>query len=122
MNARRARARKQLRLQETRQLLEQSAGTTPRLVGLTGGQECWMVGTVMHVVPVLRDDYPADLKAAVDRRRRASLTGRCDCGATWQVLRRGHVDMRHEDGCTATDEVLFAIGLRYGRRFSRWAA
>jgi hypothetical protein len=122
VNARKARERKQLQLNEIRQTLAESQAATPHLVGNVAGQECWVVGKVMHIVPILKDDYPIELKAAIDRRRRAAMTGRCDCGARWEVRRRGHVDMAHEDGCPAADAVLFAIGERYGYHFSRWAA
>lgn len=121
MNARRARARRHLRRREIERLLAQGRQVQPRLVGAYAGQEAWMVGPVLHIIPILRDAYPQDLKAAVDRRRRAALTGRCDCGAVW-AIDRGRAHMAHEDGCPAIDDVLFEIGRRHGYAFSRWAA
>jgi hypothetical protein len=122
VNARKARERKRLQLNEIRQVLAESQAATPRFAGYFAGQELWRVGDVLHVVPILKDAYPDELKAAIDRRRRAAMTGKCDCGSTWQVLRRGRVQMAHEDDCPAADAVLFAIGERYGYHFSRWAA
>ncbi len=94
-------------------------GATPNLVASIGGQDQYMVGPVLVSVPVLRDDYPDDLKDAIERRRRAGLTGRCDCGATRQLTRKGRMEMCHEDDCIATDERLEEIATRHGMTMRR---
>jgi hypothetical protein len=75
--------------------------------------------TVLLVLPALRDDWPGELKAAVELRRRAMLTGRCDCGGRRPVavLDRGEVQLttfRHEDDGAATDASLRALFERLG--------
>jgi hypothetical protein len=97
----------------------------PRLLETIGHLEVWLVDGVMHVLPALRDDMPADLKNALSRRRRASLTGRCDCGARTVVhggrrlrdLQPGEVvrgSMAHERDCTASDAGIAELVERFG--------
>jgi len=118
MNARRERrADERTRLSRT---LAEAEGATPTYVGRLGGTELWMVGKILAGIPVLRDDYPADVKDAVDRRRRATLSGRCDCGARRQLVGHGLV-FAHEPGCVAGDEQLDAVAARHGMAFARWS-
>jgi hypothetical protein len=122
VNARRARQARQLRRRDVEQLLEEAASSTPRLVGTHAGQEMWATGPVLHVIPALRDDYPGEIKAAIDLRRRAALSGVCDCGGRWDLDRHGLLGFGHEPGCPAIDDVLFELGHRHGYTFSRWSA
>jgi hypothetical protein len=83
-----------------------------------GGYEMWVKGGVMFGLPIIAEDYPADLKTALDRRRRATLAGRCECGAVLGVRRAGTV-MHHQDGCIASDDSLDEIAARHGKRSVR---
>jgi hypothetical protein len=57
--------------------------------------------------PEIRDDYPADLKEGLARRRITATTGQCPCGATFDVpddLEPGTVSsvaIFHENDCPA---------------------
>lgn len=119
MNGRRAREQHATHMAKLRASLAAMNGATPNLVGSIGGQDQYMVGTVLVSVPVLRDDYPDDLKDAIDRRRRAGLTGRCDCGAERHVTRKGGLQIDHEYDCTATDDSLNEITARHGMTMRR---
>lgn len=104
-------------------LLAEAFTAAPRyLETLSNGSEAWMRGRVLFVLPVLVEDYPPPIKAAIDRRRRASLEGVCDCGARWDITRRGKLDMAHEAGCVATDRALDELAAAHGMTFPRWAA
>lgn len=123
MNARRARERRQAERATTQAILDASLAATPRYVRtLPNGSECWMRGRIMFVIPPLVDDYPDPIKAAIDRRRRASLSGQCDCGAVAAINRRGSVEMNHEDVCDATDRALDELAAAHGMKFERWVA
>ena len=86
----------------------------PRLVQqLPTGDELWQLstpqGNVLHVLPAIDDAWPPELKSAVARRRRAILSGRCDCGARFRVLGGDtagvmHAGMEHERDCPASDD------------------
>jgi hypothetical protein len=76
-------------------------------------------GGILQVVPGLRDDHPAEVKNALDRRRRADLTGRCDCGARMGQLCRTpdgmlHATFEHENDCPASNDLLRELFRRYG--------
>ncbi len=84
------------------------------------------IGRVAFVLPRLRDDYPDELKQALTRRRMATVSGRCECGATRPRLNRaqrraGHVvplEMVHEDDCPAANTNIIEIGWRHGIRLA----
>jgi len=119
MNARRARqlrAAERLKLQAALKNLQDAE---PVLVGTDGGQDYYKVGTTLFLIPVLLDDYPPAIKAAIDRRRRASLTGRCDCGAERRVGRKNRLVIEHETDCDATDERLDEIAAAHGMTLAR---
>lgn len=123
MNARRARERNRAERERLRSILRDAASAEPRhLRTLANGSEVWMRARMMLVLPPLVDDYPDPIKDAIDRRRRASLTGRCDCGACWGITRRGDLAMGHEAGCDATDSVLDDLAAAHGMVFGRWVA
>lgn len=123
MNGRRAKERNRAERERLRAVLNAAATAEPRYMRtLSNGQEVWMRGRVMLVIPALIDDYPDPIKDAVDRRRRASLSGRCDCGAAWSLTRRGHLDMEHEPECPASDEALDDLAAAHGMVFGRWVA
>jgi SEC-C motif len=75
-------------------------------------------GTVL-LVPAIDVSWPAEIKNAVERRRRATLYGRCDCGEQVRPTTptTGGVAAEpfpHEPGCPATDEALAELFARYG--------
>lgn len=114
MNARQARARRAAERAQLQADLDAMSSATPQLVGSTKGQDCYLVGRVLLVLPALLDDYPSPIKDAVDRRRRAALTGRCDCGATRHLTRRNKLVLNHEAACNASDERLGALAAQHG--------
>jgi hypothetical protein len=123
VNARRAKERNRAERDRLQAILDAAATAEPRYMRtLSNGCEVWMRGRMMLVLPPLVDDYPDPIKDAVDRRRRASLSGRCDCGATWDLSRRGHLEMTHEDGCDAADDALDDLAAAHGMAFARWVA
>jgi hypothetical protein len=123
VNARRARERNRAERERLRAILDDAATAEPRYMRtLSNGQEVWLRSRMMLVIPALADDYPDPIKDAIDRRRRASLTGRCDCGALWNITRRGHLDMEHEPDCGASDAALDDLAAAHGMVFARWVA
>jgi hypothetical protein len=123
VNARRARERNRAERERMRSVLRRAAEAEPHYERtLSNGCEVWLRGPIMLVLPPLVDDYPAPIKAAIDRRRRASLSGCCDCGALWDITRRGQLDMEHEEGCDATDNALDDLAAAHGMVFPRWVA
>jgi hypothetical protein len=119
MNARRARqlrAAERIKVQATLNTLQDAE---PVLIGTIGGQDYYKVGTALFLVPVLLDDYPPAIKTAIDRRRRASLTGRCDCGAERRVGRKNRIVLEHETDCDATDERLDELAAAHGMTLAR---
>jgi hypothetical protein len=95
----------------------------PRLVQqLPSGDELWQLttplGDVLHVLPAINDAWPAELKGAVARRRQATLSGRCDCGAQFRMLGQDaagvmHAGMEHERGCPASDDYCIELLTRW---------
>jgi SEC-C motif len=76
-------------------------------------------GGTLLLVPAIDDSWPTEIKNAVERRRRATLYGRCDCGGTarrppMQPGQTAEQTFQHEDDCPATDEALGALFARYG--------
>jgi hypothetical protein len=62
----------------------------------------------MFVLPFARFDAPPWLHQALETRALATITGRCDCGATYErtEIRPGEVHipaMLHEADCPAAD-------------------
>jgi hypothetical protein len=113
--------RRKLTRQAAQQLLEQSAAEDPVYVTTMGTYEMWAKGRVMFGVPVIREDYPAELKTALARRRRAMLDGQCECGARVRASRAG-TEVRHEHDCIASDDSLDGIAERHGARSLRLPA
>ncbi|RAY13608.1 hypothetical protein DPM19_18185 [Actinomadura craniellae] len=113
MSARRARQQRAAANARIQRTLDQAAAATPQFAESLGPIfEAWQVGPMLLVIPALRDDYPPEVKAAFDRRRRATLTGRCDCGGT-RAARRGRVVHEHELDCPARDEAFGEICRRH---------
>jgi len=111
--------RRKLSREQAARVLARTAGEAPaRFAGRLGSYEMWQRGEVLFGVPVIREDYPAELKTALARRRRAMLEGRCECGAVLAVRRQGAV-VHHQDGCIASDASLDAIAVRHGGRSMR---
>jgi hypothetical protein len=110
--------RRKLTREDGRRILGRSLAARPEFVGVVGTYEMWQRGEVMFGVPVIREDYPAELKTALERRRRATFDGRCECGAVLRVTRQG-TRMEHEADCIASDESLDEIAARHGGRSVR---
>jgi hypothetical protein len=77
-----------------------------------------------RILPVTEPPPPGASPAFIagwERRQRANLTGRCDCGAQVQMPNRAerraaaargepaHARWLHEDGCPASDQALAAL-------------
>jgi hypothetical protein len=107
--------RRKLSRQDGRQLLARSLAEKPVLIGYLHPYEMWKRGPVLFGLPVIREEYPAELKTALDRRRRAMLEGQCDCGAALRVTRHG-TQIEHEHDCIASDAVLGEIAARHGAK------
>lgn len=120
MNARRARAQRRARTTELAATLAAMDAAEPRFLRRVGDSEAWKVGPAVVVVPVLRDTYPAALKNAIDRRRRASLHGACDCGARRRVDQHGRLAYDHDDDCPAADANLDQLAADHGLVATRW--
>ncbi len=117
--ARRHRAAERAHLEAS---LDQARQATPEHVAtLPGGAEVWTVGPIACVIPPLLDDMPTPVKNAVDRRRRATLTGRCDCGAERRWTAPRHMTLDHTRDCPAGDANLVELGARHGYVFARHA-
>ena len=84
------------------------------------------------VVPVLPDDAPATVREGIARRRLATVSGVCPCGARRPQLNRElrrrlkregaqqeyfSVDIQHDDDCAAVspETVAFIRGWRWSR-------
>jgi len=100
-------------------MLRAAAMTPPRLVGWVGEDEVWAGGPsrdgVLFVVPAAPSWASPELAAAFDRRRRATLAGHCDCGASRTISPHGEVIFRHEDDCAAQDAMLLRLLQRDAR-------
>ncbi|MET8862289.1 hypothetical protein ABZW11_04940 [Nonomuraea sp. NPDC004580] len=121
MNGRQARRQRTLERDRVEQILDEASRATPEHVGtLPNGNEVWVVGPIGCVIPPLLDEWPDDLKHALDRRRRATLTGRCDCGARRRWLGPNNMTLTHEANCPASDPNLIALGFRHGVPFGHW--
>jgi hypothetical protein len=113
--------RRKLTRQGAQRVLAQSADVEPEYVATLGSYEIWARGRVAFGVPVIREDYPAELKTALARRRRAMLDGQCECGARLRLTRQGS-QTDHEHDCIASDDSLDAIAERHGGRSVRLPA
>jgi hypothetical protein len=114
--------RRKLTRQGAQELLQQSMAEQPVYMSTLGNYEMWRKGRVAFGVPVIREDYPAELKTALVRRRRAMLTGQCECGARLRVTRPGSrypTEIRHQADCIASDTSLDEIAERHGKRSLR---
>jgi len=90
-------------------------GDKPEFVGRNGPYDTFRLGPkpggTLLLVPAIGDAWPAEVKNAVERRRRATLYGRCDCGARQGRPKRApdgvlHAAMAHEHDCPAGNEVI----------------
>lgn len=77
-------------------------------------------GSVLYLLPELREGLHPELLNALERRRRASTTGRCDCGATFVFdgpLEPGKTTravMEHVGDCPASDAGIAALVESHG--------
>ena len=67
---------------------------------------------VLYLVPRVDEKLPEVVRRVLARRRHATLTGRCACGA----VRSDIEHMAHEDDCPATDDALIGLLSRHGIR------
>jgi hypothetical protein len=84
--------------------------------------EAWLedspTGLVLCIIPSPDAELPAEITDALDRRRRAILTGRCDCGAVVELpgVQKGGVTcvtFVHEEDCPAGNERLTELFDKY---------
>lgn len=61
--------------------------------------------SVVYVLPTANLNASPALHAALARRRGATITGRCRCGARGRMRHDG-LHFFHELGCSATDEAI----------------
>lgn len=82
----------------------------------------------VFVLPEIPEDLSTEAKEGLTRRRQASLTGACPCGALRPKLTRQqrrymerkhgrgietHINIVHDSACPATDENLKKLGLKW---------
>lgn len=109
MSAGRARRRRLTRNIRTATWSDSEAQPARYVGSPAPGWEAWCAGPAMFVIPALPDGAPPEVLNALDRRRRATLTGRCDCGAR---RRLDHLSptpravIHHADTCPAADPAL----------------
>ncbi len=101
--------------------IRSSGQPEPERHPLGGGLELWTLGPVATAMPELRDDYSPRLRAALIRRRDATLTGRCVCGGTIAAGRPltpgvAAASIEHEPECDAIDERLATLLRAEARR------
>ncbi|GAA2875706.1 hypothetical protein GCM10010517_36670 [Streptosporangium fragile] len=114
MNGKQARRRRALWREQLEARLAQAQTATPRQVGTVGDSEVWEVGPFLMAIPTLFDDYPAAIKHAISRRRRAALHGHCDCGAERRIVNPHTVAIDHANDCPAGDDQLDALAAQHG--------
>ncbi len=72
---------------------------------------------VAYVVIRPSPALPHPVRQALARRRQATLTGRCACGARLSLEGRiGHATMGHESDCPASNDALRALLDEHGVR------
>lgn len=105
-----------------RQTLADARAAEPVYVGPVGDDfEAFMVGRAMVVTYRTLPGMAPEMRAAVDRRREATLTGRCPCGGRSHMGPSGGgivtADLRHEHDCPAADVNLLALATATGWTF-----
>jgi hypothetical protein len=121
MNGKQARRHRHTERSRIEQTLAAARTATPEYVAtLATHDEVWSVGPLLCVIPPLMEDFPPAVKDAVDRRRRATLSGQCDCGGKRRLLKPRHLVLEHEHNCPASDDNLTKLGARHGLKFKRW--
>ena len=124
MNARRARERRRIEGQMRAAISEPA-----EVVATLDGWDIVRRGPLLLVLPIVPEDAPSELKEALGRRREAGLTGRCACGARFEVEtavragtgRLGLAAFLHEADCSASDERIAEIAGRYDWQAGRLA-
>jgi hypothetical protein len=116
---------RQIQRNQFRTMITTMTASEPIFVGTAGmvdgiEVEAWRVGPMLMVIPSLTEaEYPPEVLDALDLRRRADLTGRCDCGARWcPADDHGgglHLCMDHEHDCVAGDDRLAELLDRHRR-------
>jgi hypothetical protein len=114
VSGKKSKGKRKTQAEDTRLALAESLRHEPEFINTVndGDDEVWQRGKMLLLIPAIRDKYPAGLKNAIGRRRRAVLTGQCECGARQQVSKKGTslvpgrtgVVMDHSYGCIATTE------------------
>jgi hypothetical protein len=95
-------------------LLAGAALDEPHLIGRLGEWDLIRKGRVVFAVPVIKDDFPPDLRAAYQRRRAAMLTGTCVCEGRLRPGGPYGLQMDHAAGCIASDGSIAEITARHG--------
>lgn len=117
MNGRQARARRRMERAQLEAMAAAIRAATPLYVRTEDDEEWWKVGPVHFNTPIIREDYPPELKSALMVRRQALFSGECACGARWEMKPGGRIT--HAAECVASDESLLrtagAAGIEAGR-------
>lgn len=121
MNGRQARNRANGHRARVERALRAVRGAVPELIDErpAEGMEVWRKGPAVFALPMLREAYPAELKDAIQARRRAIFDCACPCGAVMAVTRGGQATMRHAGDCPASDEVLAELAAVAGVETAR---
>jgi hypothetical protein len=113
--------RRRLSRARTLAMLAAAAGTEASYIGpgptmWNRPHEAWMAAGVLFILPALTEGEHPEVLSAIERRRRASITGRCDCGARRRLTGgpQPHLCFEHEFDCPAGDERLAELFERYG--------
>jgi len=110
---------RRLEREQARDMLAQAYRSEPRLVTvLHDTYEMWMIGKMLVGLPMVRDEYPDEMKRALTRRRQAMLTGQCACGGRVHIT-GGGMEVWHTASCIAGDTQIDAIARRHGSETQR---
>lgn len=107
------RMRQQMKRRHLAESLNAAASERARYQGDVGPYELWQRGPVMFLVPKVPLGAPDEVAGAISRRRLASITGECECGAGYR-LHRGRLEMAHEHDCPASDSAMAEVLERHG--------
>src|SRR5450759_1890612 len=81
----------------------------PRLIASDGESELWQRGRAAYLGVAILPEYSPRLRRALERRRDASLAGRCPCGASvpgWPAPPGKYAVMEHAPTCDEGDQRL----------------
>lgn len=89
--------------------LEHRGLLPPEVLAVLGGDECWLLGSVMYILPAA-SRFPPPLRPAVEAFNVAVVTGTCPLCGAWRPAMLatpagvGPLQHHHEPGCAAAPE------------------